>query len=113
MNCPWRLRKFNFKQYADQAPLSALQNNHEVSVRPKGVVEKCSFCIQRVNAVNKGVKLGEACRLETACSNACAFGAISVIDLRSENFPEGAEALLSDIGAKPRVAYVPRKETRE
>jgi Fe-S-cluster-containing dehydrogenase component len=127
-NCPYKVRRFNFLQYADYATESMkLVNNPEVSVRTRGVMEKCTYCTQRIrNAEIEAerewqsrptdkvgrphIKDGE---VVTACQAACPTGAISFGDI---NDPESvvlrwkAEptnyGLLAELNTAPRTSYL-------
>jgi molybdopterin-containing oxidoreductase family iron-sulfur binding subunit len=82
-NCPFKVRYFNWLKYNDVAwpePLN-LQLNPDVTVRARGVMEKCTFCVQRIRAVQNTARIegrdfkdGE---IMTACAQACPSGAIS------------------------------------
>lgn len=94
-NCPYRLRYFNFFSYYESswpAPLH-MQLNPDLSVRDKGVMEKCTFCVQRIRVVkdraameNRKVRDGE---VNTACSQTCATGAVIFGDLLTLHTPGG------------------------
>ena len=115
--CPYNVRFFDFFNPAWDKPLH-LQLNPDVSVREVGVMEKCTFCVQRINAAKidaeaekRDVKDGE---IKPACAQACPAKAIVFGDL---NDPEsevaqlvddaGATQLLPDLGTNPRVFYLP------
>jgi len=90
-NCPYRNRYFNFYSYYDKSwpePLN-MQLNPDLSVRDKGVMEKCTFCVQRIRAAkdkakmeDREVKDGE---FTTACAQACPTNAIVFGDAKDEN----------------------------
>jgi Fe-S-cluster-containing dehydrogenase component len=121
--CPYSVRFFNFFNPTWDKPLQ-LQLNPDVSVREVGVMEKCTFCIQRISAAktqakaeNRAIKDGE---LQTACAQACPASAIVFGDL---NDPESRVArlwhssrgsrLLEDLGAKPKITYLQRQSWDE
>ena len=80
-NCPYKVRRFNFLQYTDRDTESLkLQRNPNVTVRSRGVMEKCTYCVQRINqarieAKKSGVPIkdGDVC---IPCENACPSDAI-------------------------------------
>ncbi len=98
-NCPYKVRRFNFLQYADYAtPTMKLLNNPDVTVRSRGVMEKCTYCVQRIRgaeieARNQGRPIRDG-DVVTACQAACPAGAIVFGDLNSTG----------DRGKKSRVA---------
>src|SRR5205085_9838265 len=85
-NCPYKVRRFNFFQYADFASEAArLRTNPDVTVRSGGVMEKCTYCVQRIRGAqiaaqleDRPVRDGE---VMTACQAACPAGAIVFGDL--------------------------------
>ena len=90
-NCPYRNRYFNFYSYYEESwpePLN-MQLNPDITVRDKGVMEKCTFCVQRIRAAKDKAKMedrpvadGEAM---TACAQACPTNAIVFGDSMDEN----------------------------
>ena len=117
-NCPYSVRFFNWFEPEWPAPLE-LQRNPDVAVRPGGVMEKCTFCIQRIQRVKRDAKAesrpvadGE---VQPACVQSCPAEAMTFGDL---NDPESkvsrlaasgrATRLLEDLGAKPKVFYLQR-----
>jgi len=117
-NCPFKVRRFNFFEYtAMKKEPESLVYNPEVTVRPRGVMEKCTFCVQRIqNARQKakveGRKIMEG-EIQPACAAACPAGAIVFGDL---NDPQSRVAALSkldrsyrmleELGIKPSVNYL-------
>ncbi|MBN2432837.1 MAG: 4Fe-4S dicluster domain-containing protein [Acidobacteria bacterium] len=118
-NCPYKVRRFNWFDHEWPSPLN-LMLNPDVSVRPKGVMEKCTFCIQRIrqgkdHAKDQGrqVKDGE---FTTACAQSCPTGAITFGNLldRSSRIYALAQSprayrLLEGIGTEPAVYYLSKK----
>ena len=115
--CSYNVRFFNFYNPEWEKPLH-LQLNPEVSVREVGVMEKCTFCIQRINhakidAKAEGLEAIEDGTLQTACVQTCTANALVFGDL---NDPESQVSLLSrsprgsklleDLGTKPSVTYL-------
>lgn len=100
-NCPYRLRYFNFYSYYEDswpAPLN-MQLNPDLSVRNKGVMEKCTFCVQRIRAAKdtaareeRELRDGE---FTTACAQTCPTQAILFGDLLSMHEPGKAESATS------------------
>jgi molybdopterin-containing oxidoreductase family iron-sulfur binding subunit len=119
-NCPYKVRRFNWYDYnGDLAETERMRMNPDVSVRDRGVMEKCTFCVQRVRRTGIAAKLeGRARRpgeVMTACQQACPSRAIA---FGSYNSPDAAlaEALadprrysaLHELGTRPRVHYLMR-----
>jgi molybdopterin-containing oxidoreductase family iron-sulfur binding subunit len=117
-NCPYKVRRFNFLLFSDYETESLkLGRNPDVTVRSRGVMEKCSYCVQRINAVkieadkeNREIRDGE---IQTACQQACptdaiVFGNINdgssrVAKLKKQ---ERTYGVLADINTRPRTTYV-------
>jgi molybdopterin-containing oxidoreductase family iron-sulfur binding subunit len=117
-NCPYKVRRFNFFEYSDfETPSLKPLRNPNVTVRSRGVMEKCTYCVQRINAAkidaekeNRLVRDGE---IQTACQAACptqaiVFGDINnreaaVAKLKSESLNYG---LLTELNTKPRTTYL-------
>jgi Fe-S-cluster-containing dehydrogenase component len=116
-NCPYKVRRFNFLQYSNTKveSLKALQNP-EVTVRRRGVMEKCTYCLQRVTRARLDAeKLGRPLRdgeVVTACQAACPTEAILFGDLndpasrvnRAKASPLNY-ALLAELNTQPRTTY--------
>jgi molybdopterin-containing oxidoreductase family iron-sulfur binding subunit len=119
-NCPYKVRRFNFMQWTDyQTPQFMLQRNPNVTVRARGVMEKCNYCVQRVNngrieakKQDRPINPGE---VVTACAQACPTHAITfgnLNDPRWEVTKLQAEplryTLLDELNTLPRTSYLPR-----
>ena len=99
--CPYQARTFNFYDYAREAyHEQKLPPNPAVTVRSRGVMEKCTYCVQRINAAKVS---GE--RPQAACEQACPVGAIRLLDLVRE--PIGRAVVNFDAAqTRPRTRYV-------
>jgi molybdopterin-containing oxidoreductase family iron-sulfur binding subunit len=123
-NCPYKVRRFNFFNYhkdLEQAASEVLKMvyNPEVTVRSRGVMEKCTYCVQRIQAVKIHAKNEQRAiadgEITTACQQACPAGAITFGDLndphsqvRQAHSGHRAYALLGELNTKPRTAYQAR-----
>ena len=117
-NCPYKVRHFNFFQYSDETtPSLKLLHNPDVTVRPRGVMEKCTYCVQRISAARIAAE-GEDRRVGgnevvTACQGACPTRAIvfgNLNDREADVVKHKASprnyALLAELNTRPRTTYV-------
>ena len=117
-NCPYKVRRFNFLLFSDfETESLKLMRNPDVSVRSRGVMEKCSYCIQRISAAkieadkeNRGIRDGE---IMTACQQACpakalTFGNINDKDSRVSKLraKQRSYQVIADQNARPRTMYI-------
>jgi molybdopterin-containing oxidoreductase family iron-sulfur binding subunit len=119
-NCPYKVRRFNFFSWTKNLPTEVqMAQNPNVTVRSRGVMEKCSWCVQRIResqqqADNENRDLYPN-EIETACQQACPTNAITFGDLnnpesdvvREKENPRRYE-LLSYLNTKPRLSYLGR-----
>ncbi|MBY0512563.1 MAG: 4Fe-4S dicluster domain-containing protein, partial [Gemmataceae bacterium] len=117
-NCPYKVRRFNFLTFQDWATESLkLGRNPDVTVRSRGVMEKCTYCVQRIRSAeiaaerqHRGIRDGE---VVTACQAACPSGAIMFGDLNAGHSRVAewkAEptnyGLLAELNTMPRTSYL-------
>ncbi|MCB0272634.1 MAG: TAT-variant-translocated molybdopterin oxidoreductase [Bdellovibrionales bacterium] len=123
-NCPYKVRRFNFFNYIKESPIPTsksklvqMSNNPDVTIRFRGVMEKCTYCTQRIEEVrshakleNRAIKDGE---IKTACQSACPSDCIvfgNINDPESEVSKlkklEQDYAMLAEINIKPRTTYL-------
>jgi molybdopterin-containing oxidoreductase family iron-sulfur binding subunit len=116
--CPYKVRRFNWFDYTTDAPTpTEAQRNPDVTVRGRGVMEKCTYCIQRIEGAkvqadieNRPVREGE---VKTACQQACPAEAISFGNLadpastvaKQRKSPRNY-ALLAEQGTRPRTTFL-------
>ena len=117
-NCPYKVRRFNFFNYTKDTPdILKLAMNPDVTVRARGVMEKCTYCTQRVNRAKIDAKLaGRALKdgdVKTACQQACPASAIEFGDLRDKSSrvvkakaDSRNYSLLEELNTKPRTTYL-------
>jgi molybdopterin-containing oxidoreductase family iron-sulfur binding subunit len=121
-NCPYKVRRYNYLQFAELAVNASelsLAHNPDVTVRSRGVMEKCTYCTQRISAAriqagNEGRRIRDG-EVVTACQSACPSEAIVFGDL---NDPDSAVVaakasvldykLLEELNTVPRTSYLAR-----
>ncbi len=120
--CPYKVRHFNYLDYTDEAPALSAMRNPEVSVRAKGVMEKCTYCVQRIAeariTADKGNTTIPDGAVQTACQGACPTQAITFGDLKTPNSMVALArsdprnyALLGELNLRPRTTYLAERGT--
>lgn len=124
-NCPYKVRRFNWYNYTEnpafdfnmESPLGRMVLNPDVAVRSRGVMEKCSLCVQRIQlaknvALQSGRPLAEG-DIQTACQQSCPTQAIVFGDLKDPNSrvsqlqrSQRRYQVLEDLGTRPNIGYL-------
>ena len=121
-NCPYKVRRFNFLKFnGDKSETMKMLHNPNVTVRSRGVMEKCSYCVQRINEVRieakkegRAIKDGE---VVTACQQVCPASAITFGNLADPNSEVSKKKgmkhhfnLLPELNTRPRTTYLAKVE---
>jgi Fe-S-cluster-containing dehydrogenase component len=121
MACPYGSRSFNWEAFTEDNPAVPMWGQPEVPRRPRGVVEKCSFCFNRIDrGLAYGLTPGVDKAATPACVVACPTGARLFGDLNDPESPVSkalarspSYRLREDLGTGPRVYYLPPREKEE
>jgi MoCo/4Fe-4S cofactor protein with predicted Tat translocation signal len=117
-NCPYKVRRFNFLRFQDwETPQLKLLRNPEVTVRSRGVMEKCTYCVQRINNARIESEKANAPihdgAIVTACEQACPTEAIVFGNANDKNSrvaklkaQQRNYSLLGELNARPRTTYL-------
>ena len=116
-NCPYKVRRYNFLLFSDfETESLKLMRNPDVSVRSRGVMEKCTYCLQRISAAkidadkeNREIRDGD---IVTACQQACPTQAIAFGNINDKNSKvaklkaqQRDYSVLADLNTRPRTTY--------
>ena len=121
-NCPYKVRRFNFLRFQDwETPQFKLMRNPEVTVRSRGVMEKCTYCVQRINNARieaekadngKGRTIHDG-EIVTACEQACPAQAIAFGDANDPNSrvsklraQQRNYSIMAELNSRPRTTYL-------
>ncbi|HHH11758.1 MAG TPA: 4Fe-4S dicluster domain-containing protein [Sorangium sp.] len=121
-NCPYKVRRFNWFDFTPKDELERLVLNPDVVVRERGVMEKCTFCVQRIQQARIADMAGKpegATAVQTACQQSCPARAISFGDdvrdthIQEQQHQPRAFQVLADLGVLPSLTYLARVRRRE
>jgi molybdopterin-containing oxidoreductase family iron-sulfur binding subunit len=118
-NCPYKVRRFNWFDLKDHRGLRVLGKNPDVTVRDRGVMEKCTYCVQRIRRAEIDARIADrplgATEVVTACQQACpaeaiAFGSLAdpASAVAEHRTRPHSYAVLHDQGTVPRTRYLAR-----
>jgi len=126
-NCPWKVRRFNFLDWrGDVEEVAKLKYNPDVTLRSRGVMEKCTYCVQRIRGAQRDARLKVANKQATsefladgaitpACAQACPADAIAFGDILDPNSRVAREkksprnyTMLAELNTRPRTTYLAR-----
>jgi molybdopterin-containing oxidoreductase family iron-sulfur binding subunit len=117
-NCPYKVRRFNFLRFSErESPLYRMLYNPDVTVRMRGVMEKCTYCVQRIEQAKIESKVESQPippnRLQTACQQACPTQAIAFGDINDGEWDVTRwkddplnYGLLEELNTRPRTTYL-------
>ncbi len=123
-NCPYKVRRFNWFEYPHADPIANLALNPDVTVRSRGVMEKCTFCVQRIEEVkikarNEGRAINDN-EIQPACQQSCPANAIifgDLTDLKSrvaQLKKSGRNyTLLDELNLRPALSYLAKVRNSE
>jgi len=128
-NCPYKVRRFNFFQYQEnfkdkRYEVQKMVHNPNVTVRSRGVMEKCTYCVQRINEAKIDAKVDNGGKLETdsftaACAQSCPTEAITFGDQNNADSKVSQMqnesrnyVLLPELNARPRTSFLGRLKNR-
>jgi Fe-S-cluster-containing dehydrogenase component/anaerobic selenocysteine-containing dehydrogenase len=123
-NCPYKVRRFNWFENQHTDPIANLALNPDVTVRSRGVMEKCTFCVQRIeeakiHARNEGRNIRDG-EIQTACQQSCPARAITFGDLVDADslvgklkHDERDYILLEEVNLRPQISYLAKVRNTE
>jgi molybdopterin-containing oxidoreductase family iron-sulfur binding subunit len=123
-NCPYKVRRFNWFAYPHDDPIANLALNPDVTVRSRGVMEKCTFCVQRIEEVkikarNEGRAINDN-EIQPACQQSCPanaiiFGDLTDVKSRVAQLKKGGRnyTLLDELNERPALSYLAKVRNSE